>query len=112
MNIKVKCQQPKYVAGEYIFSSLEELYHWLSLIKGLPRHGAGRIIYMVAKEGSWHQIYGRLDAEIKSDYHDYFLTGKIVKEIGFTGRKAFADKEKVLAFCKAFDKYVEMKNGE
>ena len=112
MNIKVKCQQPKYVAGEYIFSSLEELYRWLSLIKGLPRYGAGRIIYMVAKEGSWRSIYGRLDAEIKSDYHDYFLIEKIVEEIGFRGRKAFADKEKVLAFCKAFDKYVEMKNGE
>jgi len=53
-----------------------------------------------------------LDAEIKSDYHYYFLTEKVVKGMGFRGRKAFADKEKVLAFCKAFDKYVEMKNGE
>jgi len=67
---------------------------------------------MVVKEGSWRSIYGRLDAEIKSDCHDYFLTEKVVKGMGFRGRKAFADKEKVLAFCKAFDKYVEMKNGE
>ena len=114
MNIKVRCRAPKYVAGEHCFSSLEELYYWLSSIRGLPKHGVSTIIYFVAKEGFDNSKYRRLDAEITADFHNYSLAEKLAKNAGLLMKKGLAyelkpNREKALAFAKALDSAIKRK---
>ena len=67
MKIKIQCKRPKYVSGEYTFSSYEELYNWLLYIKGLAQGGVGAIIYGLADSGYYCSSTARLVIDISID---------------------------------------------
>ena len=83
MEIKVKCQRPKYASGEYKFSKFEELFHWLIHIKGSKMRIA-KILYILAKNGKYPPGgTTRFCIEIDSDFDkDYSLINDLARKVG------------------------------
>ena len=107
MKITVECEKPKYAKGNYNYTKLEDVYHFLVGIKGFPKGKIGHWLLGVAKDGSISRVHtARFTIDIKSDFHDYQLAQRIAQKTGLI--RAF-DRESpnvgvALSFAKAFDK--------
>jgi len=91
-------------------SSFEELYNELCHVKGLREYDLSVIPLFVARHGCYPgHMGGGPDIKVISDYLDSVLANKLADEAGLyvkTGLNPYlkADKQKALAFVKAFDK--------
>ncbi len=108
MEIKVKCQRPKYAAGNYEFSKFEELFHWLVGIKGLSKGAIGAILYGLAKSGYYNSATARDVINIDTDPLDYFLVSNLGYKIGLLksrglGEYISKDRAVALQFAKELD---------
>ena len=109
MKITVECEKPKYAKGTYQYSSLEEVYNFLTSIKGFAKPTVGAWLLCIAKDGVIHGVYtARLAIIVNSDFHDYKLAQKIAEETGLIYGFGKTDKklETALAFAKVFDEEV------
>lgn len=115
--IKVKHSAPKYAEDKNEFLGFEELYNWLIKIKGLLRGNVSSYLFKLAKDGYVGRVVNaRLDMEIESDFHDYFLAQEIARKVGLLRhKKGFLEEiisphlNLALKFAKAFDE--EMKSS-
>lgn len=109
LKIIVDCEKPKYVKGTHECSSLEEVYNFLTNIKGFAKPTVGAWLLCIAKDGLISGVHtARLEIKIHSDFHDYQLAQKIAKETGLIYGLDKTDEklETALAFAKTFDKRV------
>lgn len=91
-SIKVRCLAPKYAKGEYQFSKFQDLFRWLSQIKGLPKGSIGAFLYGLAKDGFLNLYYRRYAFEIVSDFYDYFLARDVAFRVGLLKAKWGSDR--------------------
>lgn len=105
MLITVKIRNPKYVRRNYEFDSLEKLYNMLALIRSVGKHNLSSYIFVLAKDGRLNLSKYGFSIDAKLDCPDYTLANKLAKDVGLiVGWERFKpDKEKTLAFAKAFD---------
>ncbi len=109
MEIKVKCERPKYAAGNYEFSKFEELFHWLVGIKGLSKGAIGAILYGLAKSGYYKSATARDTIDIDSNFKkDYFLINALGYKVGLLksrglGEYISKDGAVALQFAKELD---------
>ncbi len=109
MEIKVKCERPKYASGEYKFRKFEELFHWLINIKGLSKGAIGTIINGIAKSGYYKSATGREHIDIETDFkQDYFVISDLGYKVGLLktrglGEYISKDNAVALKFAKELD---------
>ena len=106
MKIVVECKSPKYVKGNYNYTKLEDLFHFLVRIKGFPRGKIGHWLLNVAKDGVIHGVYtARYGLKIESDFHGYELAQRIARETELIQPfdKVSPKLDVALSFAKSFD---------
>jgi len=105
MLITVKIEAPRYVRRTYEFHSLEKLCDLLVLIRSVGEDNLSSFIFALAKDGRLNiSKYGfSIDAAL--DCPDYALANKLAEDVGLIAgwEKFRPNKEKILAFAKAFD---------
>jgi len=108
MNIRIKCIRPKYASGEFEFTKFEEVFYWLSNIKGLSKGALGPWLYGLAKRGWINSSTGWHCIEVNSDFHDYFLAREVGSDTGLlkTYWKVSPSRQTALAFVQEFDRRV------
>ena len=113
MEIKVKCERPKYASGEYKFSKFEELFYWLIGIKGLSKGAIGAILYGLAKSGYFKGATARYIIDIDSNFKkDYFLISDLCYKVGLLKTRDFGeyiskDRAVALQFAKELDNLIK-----
>ena len=106
MEIKVKCERPKYASGEHKFSKFEELFHWLVSIKGLSKGAIGAILYGLAESGYYKSATARDIIDIDSNFKkDYFLISDLGYKVGLLKTRGHPSKDRAVAlqFAKELD---------
>lgn len=106
MEIKLKCERPKYASGEYKFSKFEELFHWLIGIKGLSKGAIGAIIYGIAKSGYYKSAMHGDCMDIETDFkQDYFVISDLGYKVGLLKTRGVISKDRAVAlqFAKELD---------
>lgn len=112
MKIIIKCASPKYVKGNYVLSKLEEVFDFLTGIKGFPKGYIGSWLLNIAKDGHIYGVYtARYGLEIESDFHNYALAQKIAKETRLVQAfdRVSSKPDVAMAFARAFDKEASKK---
>jgi hypothetical protein len=118
MKIEVGCLCPKYAIGEYELHSLEELFQWLTKIKGVPKSYIYGILYDMAI-GELRKLRERDIIYFKSDIGEQLLAQEVAAEVErmhpeYKTRKKDdkARLEEALAFARNFDKAIAERNYE
>lgn len=116
MEIKVKCERPKYASGEHKFSKFEELFHWLVSIKGLSKGAIGATLYGLAKSGYYRSATARDVINIDTDPLDYIVISDLGYKVGLLKTRDFGeyiskDRAVALQFARELDNLSKGKYG-
>lgn len=112
MKVVINCMAPKYARGKFEFGTLEEVYHWLSNIKGLSKGSPSRWLFALAKDGSDGGSTARYFFQAESSFHDYSLAREVAFATGLLkgGERYSSDRDVALTFAREWDKQVRQKN--
>ena len=109
MRITVNCQRPKYASGQHEFSTLEEVFHWLGTIKGIPRTEPSRRVYHLAKTGCSRNYTAGEAIAMQSDFPDRILGQEVGERTGLLSwrmgdEQVSGDRGKGLEFAREMDR--------
>lgn len=107
MDIQIKCTWAK---GDSSFNKFEDVFRWLSNLKGLGKGSLGSVLYQLAKQGSYESCM-RSNFKVESTFADYFVVERIAAETKLRksrvgGYVTSRNRDIALAFAKELDSYI------
>jgi len=110
VDIKLKCEAPKRLAGEYSFNSFKGLYQWVTRNFRSPLY-ANHLVIAVAESGLWREcIYGKI-IEVTSSATLGYKAKELAREIELLrsmvgGDRCSKREEDGLKFVEVVDKII------
>ncbi len=105
MTIEVECERPKYAKGRRRFNRFEDLFVWLTNIRGLSMAYPSYCLFWLAKDGSYSSYTARHGFEMKTDAASYELARDVARRVGLlkTRERVNRDRHAARLFAREMD---------